>query len=55
MEKRDAFPKRIKMCKIASCAFDKGISLRFECADFPSQTTKCGPISYGYCTYLSGK
>ncbi len=48
-------PKENEMCKIATCAFSKGIKLCFECADFPCQTTKCGPIIYSYCTYLSGK
>jgi hypothetical protein len=27
----------------------------FVCAEFPCETTKQGPISYGYCQYISGK
>jgi len=44
-----------KFCKIGSCAFQKGVKLCFECAEFPCETTKSGPISYGYCGYLAGK
>ena len=47
--------KENRMCKIATCAFHKGVELCFKCPDFPCETTKTGPISYGYCTYLSGK
>ena len=48
-------PKENKFCKIATCAFEKGIRLCFECADFPCETTKAGPIAFGYCRYVSGK
>jgi hypothetical protein len=48
-------PKDNPMCKIASCAFQKGIDLCFSCPQFPCQTTSAGPISYGYCMYISGK
>jgi hypothetical protein len=44
-----------KMCQICNCAFSKGLKLCFECAEFPCETTKQGPISYGYCQYISGK
>jgi len=44
-----------RMCKIASCAFQRGVELCFKCSHFPCETTKEGPISYGYCMYLSGK
>ncbi|MCK7511911.1 MAG: hypothetical protein MZV70_52950 [Desulfobacterales bacterium] len=27
----------------------------FECAEFPCETTKKGPIAFGYCQYISGK
>jgi hypothetical protein len=27
----------------------------FECAEFPCETTKKGPIAYGYCQYISGR
>jgi hypothetical protein len=48
-------PKKNKFCMIATCAFEKGVELCFECPEFPCETTKSGPISYGYCTYISGK
>jgi hypothetical protein len=48
-------PRENKFCKIASCAHQKGVSLCFECAEFPCETTKSGPISFGYCGYISGK
>ncbi len=48
-------PKDNRMCKIATCAFKKGVTLCFECRDFPCETTKCGPISFGYCQFISGK
>jgi hypothetical protein len=48
-------PKDNKFCKIATCAFNRKVKLCFECPEFPCETTKSGPISYGYCTYLAGK
>ena len=48
-------PKLNKMCHIPTCAFNKGVKLCFECAEFPCETTKAGPISYGYCQFISGK
>jgi hypothetical protein len=48
-------PKENPFCRIASCAFHKGVRLCFECADFPCETTKSGPIAYGYCQYIAGK
>jgi len=48
-------PRENKFCKICTCAFKKGVKLCFECADFPCETTKQGPIAYGYCQYISGK
>ena len=48
-------PKNNPFCKISKCAYEKHASLCFECHDFPCETTKSGPISYGYCQYLSGK
>ena len=44
-----------KFCAICNCAHTKGISHCFQCIEFPCENTKKGPISYGYCTYLSGK
>jgi hypothetical protein len=43
------------MCRIATCAFEKGMALCFACPDFPCETTGQGPISYGYCKFISGK
>jgi len=48
-------PKENKLCKIATCAFEKKIKLCFECGKFPCEITKSGPIQYGYCQYLTGK
>ena len=48
-------PKENKMCQIATCAFRKGVTSCFQCIEFPCETTKLGPISYGYCQFLSGK
>jgi hypothetical protein len=48
-------PKDNKFCRIASCAYGKGVSICFECAEFPCEVTKSGPIAYGYCQYISGK
>jgi hypothetical protein len=48
-------PKENEMCAIATCAFHKGIGLCFACSEFPCETTKAGPVSYGYCEYISGK
>jgi hypothetical protein len=49
------YPKENKMCKVASCALRRGAKLCFECPDFPCETTRASPISYGYCLYISGK
>ena len=46
-------PKENKFCKISTCAFHKGVRTCFQCAEFPCETTKTGPITYGYCTYLT--
>jgi hypothetical protein len=48
-------PKGNEFCRIATCAFRKGASLCFECPEFPCEVTKGGPVSYGYCLYISGK
>jgi hypothetical protein len=48
-------PKENPFCQISTCAFKKKVALCFECSEFPCETTKSGPVSYGYCTYLSGK
>ncbi|MFA4836821.1 MAG: DUF3795 domain-containing protein [Dehalococcoidia bacterium] len=48
-------PRENKFCAIATCAFNKGGKLCFECADFPCETTRKSPISFGYCQYLAGK
>lgn len=48
-------PKENKFCKIATCAFHKDVALCFECSDFPCETTKEGPIGYGFCEFISGK
>ena len=48
-------PKENKFCKIATCAFGKKIRFCFDCQEFPCEITKTGPISYGYCQFISGK
>jgi hypothetical protein len=48
-------PRENKFCAIATCAFRKGVARCFACAEFPCETTKQGPLSYGYCQYISGK
>ena len=48
-------PKENRFCKIATCAHTKGVRLRFECKEFPCETTRSGPVSYGYCEYISGR
>ena len=48
-------PKDNKFCAIATCALAKGVGLCFECTEFPCETTKSGPIAFGYCHYLAGK
>jgi len=48
-------PRENKFCKICTCAHEKGVRLCFECKDFPCETTKSGPINYGYCTFLAGR
>jgi len=48
-------PRENKFCKLASCAFQKNVKYCFECKEFPCETTKVGPISYGYCNFLASK
>jgi len=48
-------PHKNDMCAIATCANTKGVKLCFECPEFPCETTKKGPISHGYCQFISGK
>ena len=48
-------PKENEFCKVATCAFNKGVPLCFECPEFPCETTKLGPIDYEYCKYISGE
>ena len=48
-------PRQNKMCQICTCAFERGIRLCFDCNNFPCEKTAKGPISFGYCQYISGK
>lgn len=50
--KEGCTPKQNPFCAIASCAASKGVRLCFECNEFPCETTKSGPISYGYCEFI---
>jgi len=54
-EEAGCLPRENRMCQIATCAFRKGVALCFSCPDFPCETTRSGPISYGYCKFISGK
>jgi hypothetical protein len=48
-------PRENKFCAIATCAFRKSVKLCFECAEFPCETTKSGPINYDYCKFIAGE
>jgi hypothetical protein len=48
-------PRENRFCRIATCAAKRAVRLCFECADFPCDITKQGPIAYGYCQYLAGR
>jgi hypothetical protein len=48
-------PEANPYCKVASCAFERGVRTCFQCPDFPCETTKLGPISYEYCRYIAQK
>ena len=48
-------PRENKLCQICSCAFKKGVRYCFQCEEFPCETTKSGPFSFGYCQYISSK
>jgi hypothetical protein len=48
-------PRENRFCRIATCAFRKKVALCFECPEFPCEETKSGPVSYGFCQYISGK
>lgn len=48
-------PRENRFCKITTCAAAKGVKLCFECAEFPCETTKQGPLADGFCQYISGK
>lgn len=48
-------PMQNRMCRIATCAHEKGVDLCFSCPDFPCENTRQGPISYGYCRFISGR
>jgi hypothetical protein len=47
-------PRTNPFCAICTCAYTKGITHCFQCPEFPCETTKQGPISYGYCQYIAG-
>jgi len=53
--KQGCKPKQNQFCKISTCAFTRGVELCFACSEFPCETTKEGPIAYGYCQFISGK
>ena len=52
---KGCMPKMNEMCRISTCAFERGARYCFECPDFPCETTKSGPIAHDYCMFISGK
>ena len=48
-------PKANTFCAVASCAFERGQTLCFECPDFPCPITAKGPIAVGYCGTIAAK
>ena len=50
--KKGCIPQVNEFCAVATCAFNRGVRLCFECSQFPCETTKKGPLSYGYCQYI---
>ena len=48
-------PKQNPFCQISTCAFNRGVRICFECAYFPCELTKAGPINYNYCSFIAGK
>lgn len=48
-------PKDNPFCKIATCAHHRGVKLCFECPAFPCETSKTGPLNYGFCQYLASR
>ncbi len=48
-------PKDNPFCRISTCAHRRGIRLCFECPDFPCENTRCGPIAFDYCRFISGR
>jgi len=48
-------PRDNPFCAISTCAFKRGVRYCFDCSSFPCETTKQGPIAYGYCQFIAGK
>lgn len=48
-------PRENRFCRICDCAFRRGVRYCFDCDAFPCETTKSGPIGYGFCSYISGR
>jgi hypothetical protein len=48
-------PKENLFYAIADCAFRRKETFCFACAEFPCESTAKGPVSPGYCLYISGK
>ena len=48
-------PRENRFCEVCSCAHRKGVRTCFACPEFPCETTKKGPISYGYCEFIAGR
>ena len=48
-------PKSSEFCQVCTCGFEKGIRFCFDCPEFPCETSKLGPIDYGFCLHLADK
>ena len=48
-------PRANPFCRVCSCAFEKGHRYCFQCPEFPCETTKSGPVVFGYCTFLADR
>jgi hypothetical protein len=54
MELLGAWQEKTSSAKYATAPKPKALNSALN-AEFPCETTKQGPISYGYCQYISGK
>jgi len=48
-------PRERPFCRVATCSHRRGVELCFGCPDFPCETTRLGPVDYGFCRYIAGR